>query len=85
MSTPLLIAMPGNEAMAAALARALDAEIGQIEMRQFPDGESYVRLLRDPGSRSVGMVCTLNEPNGKILGLIFAAATPANSEPRRSG
>jgi hypothetical protein len=36
-STPLLFAMPGNEAFARRLADGLDAEHGEIETQAFPD------------------------------------------------
>jgi ribose-phosphate pyrophosphokinase len=75
MSRPLLIPMPGNEAMAAALATALGGEVGELETRQFPDGESYLRLATDIAGRMVAIVCTLDHPNGKFLPLSFTAAT----------
>lgn len=75
MTAPLLIAMPGNQAMSLALAQMLGAELGQIELRAFPDGETYLRLLKDVSGRSAIIVCTLDRPNDKILPLIFAAAT----------
>lgn len=75
MTAPLLIAMPGNEAMTASLAKALNAEVGQLEMRAFPDGETYLRLLSNISARNIVLVCTLDRPNEKILPLLFAAAT----------
>jgi ribose-phosphate pyrophosphokinase len=75
MTTPLFIAMPGNEAMALALARALGAEIGQLEQHAFPDGETYLRFVTDVAGRALVIVCTLDRPDGKILPLLFAAAT----------
>jgi ribose-phosphate pyrophosphokinase len=74
--TPLLVvAMPGNEATASDLAHGLGAEIGQLQIREFPDGESYVRFLTDPARRTLIIVCTLAHPNDKILQLIFSSAT----------
>jgi len=75
MTPPLLIAMLGNEAMTQKLARTLDADVGQVELRAFPDGESYLRFLSDLSGRTLVMVCTLDRPNEKILPLLFAAAT----------
>jgi ribose-phosphate pyrophosphokinase len=75
MTTPLVIGMPGNEAMTLALAQALDAEVGQIEVRSFPDGETYLRYLTDISERRLVVVCTLDRPNSKFLPLLFAAAT----------
>lgn len=73
MTRPLLFAMPGNEAFAVSLARHLDADTGALEVRRFPDGESYVRLDTDVTGREVAFVCCLHEPDLKFLQLIFAA------------
>lgn len=75
MSAPLLIAMPANEAMAAEIARDIGADVGGLELRKFPDGETYLRLMSDPAGRSVVVVCTLAHPDDKILPLVFTAAT----------
>lgn len=69
----LILPMPGNEALAAALASRCGAELGRIETRRFPDGESYVRLHGDPAGRSVVLVCTLAHPDDQFLPLVFAA------------
>jgi ribose-phosphate pyrophosphokinase len=74
MSAPLVIAMPGNEAMAASLAGHLGSEIGELEIRAFPDGETYLRFRTELSQRSLAIVCTLDRPNDKILPLLFAAA-----------
>jgi ribose-phosphate pyrophosphokinase len=75
MTPPLVIAMPGNEAMTLALAQALGADVGQLELRSFPDGETYLRFLTDISERTLIVICTLDRPNGKFLPLLFAAAT----------
>lgn len=75
MTVPLLIALPGNERLATDLATALDYELGQIETRQFPDGETYLRFIANPTARSVAIACTLDHPDDKFLRLVFAAAT----------
>ena len=38
MTAPLLVAMPGNEGLAASLAEKLGVEVGHVETRRFPDG-----------------------------------------------
>ena len=75
MTAPVVIAMPGNEAMAASLAQRLDGEVGRLEVRSFPDGETYLRFVTDLAGRRLVLVCTLDHPNNKILSLLFAAAT----------
>ncbi|MBI4275457.1 MAG: ribose-phosphate pyrophosphokinase [Rhizobiales bacterium] len=75
MTSPLLVAMPGNERLAMELAEAVGFELGGLETRQFPDGETYLRFVTTPKGRSVAIICTLAHPNEKILPLIFSAAT----------
>jgi ribose-phosphate pyrophosphokinase len=75
MTTPLLLPMPGNEALTAAIGSALGWTVGEIEERRFPDGESYVRIRTRLEGGPVVLVCTLARPDEKFLPLIFAAAT----------
>jgi ribose-phosphate pyrophosphokinase len=42
-------------------------------MRQFPDGESYVRLSAPCEARDVIVVASLDRPNPKVLPLLFLA------------
>ena len=69
----LTLALPGNEALAHQLAQACGSDVGSIETRRFPDGESYVRLHGDPAGRAVDLVCTLDRPDPQFLSLVFAA------------
>jgi ribose-phosphate pyrophosphokinase len=78
MSRPLLFAMPGNESFAAALARHLNAEVGALEVRRFPDGESYVRIDTAVAGRQLAIVNSLHEPDPQFLPLIFAAKLAAD-------
>jgi len=72
---PLIFSLPGNETLAASLARELDAEPGSVEIRRFPDGESYVRILSQVSGRECLLVATLDRPDDKILPLSFLATT----------
>ena len=47
------------------------AELGTFTVRRFPDGESYVRLLCDVEGRQAAVVCTLFQPDDKILPLYY--------------
>jgi ribose-phosphate pyrophosphokinase len=67
--------MPGNEALAAAIAATRGDDVGRLEMRRFPDGETYVRLLDGVAERDVVIVCTLARPDPQLAGLVFAAGT----------
>lgn len=70
---PLFLPMPGNEGFALALAAATGGEVGQIETRRFPDGETYLRLLSPVAGRAVDLVATLAGPDPDFLRLAFAA------------
>lgn len=52
---PLLFPLPGNEDLARKLAGRIGAELGEIEMRRFPDEETYVRFITSPSGRSIGL------------------------------
>ena len=69
----VILPLPGNEAFAQALAEAGGFELGALETRRFPDGESYVRLLSDVAGKCVDLVCTLVRPDDGFLRLVFAA------------
>jgi ribose-phosphate pyrophosphokinase len=71
----LVVALPGSEHLGADLAARLDAELGVVETRQFPDGESYVRVRSDVAGREVVLVCTLARPDAQFLRLVFTAGT----------
>jgi ribose-phosphate pyrophosphokinase len=73
MSEPFVIALPGNETMAAKL--ATDAQLGSLDVHYFPDGETHLKFETDLRGRRVIFVCTLDRPDAKYLPLIFAAAT----------
>lgn len=69
----LIVPLPGNEAFAERLAAAGGFELGRLETRRFPDGESYVRHLSDVAGRTVDLVCSLARPDPGFLSLVFAA------------
>lgn len=71
----LVFALPGNESFAQSLASLLQADIGEVVIRRFPDGESYVRILSDVQGQKVVLVCTLHQPDQKLLPLYFLAKT----------
>lgn len=73
--TPLLLALPGNEAFAKSLAQSLGWPASEVAPRRFPDGEAYVRINDECAGRSVALVCTLDRPDEKVLPLLFAADT----------
>jgi ribose-phosphate pyrophosphokinase len=69
----LVIPLPGNDAFAEAIAQHAGFELGALEVRRFPDQESYVRLLSEVEGRDIDFACTLAKPDPGFLQLIFAA------------
>jgi ribose-phosphate pyrophosphokinase len=72
---PFVFAMPGSERQGRDLAGQLGAEMGVLETRQFPDGESYVRIVSVVAGREVVLICSLARPDDQFLRLVFAART----------
>ncbi|MCZ4348001.1 ribose-phosphate pyrophosphokinase [Devosia neptuniae] len=72
-TTRLVLPLPGNEAFAQRLVDHGGWELGGMETRRFPDGETYVRLLSDVKDKVVDLVCTLARPDDGFLRLIFTA------------
>lgn len=72
---PIVLPLPGNEQLARSLVAKLDAELGRSTVRQFPDGETYVRVETPIADRSIILVGTLDRPDQKIMPLILLAAT----------
>lgn len=75
MKPLVVIGLPGNEALVTALARGLNAELGELTVRQFPDGETYVRVGATVWGYSVVLACGLERPDAKTLPLYLTAAT----------
>lgn len=71
----IFFSLPGNENLTAILIQKEKAEKGTVEIRQFPDGETYVQILSDVKDKDVVLVCTLHKPDSKLLPLFFVAKT----------
>ena len=70
---PLFFPLPGNEELTSRLCAQHVGDLGALDTRRFPDGETYVRLLDEVSGRSVVLVCTLDRPDEKTMRMLFAA------------
>jgi ribose-phosphate pyrophosphokinase len=70
--SPLIFSLGDTRQLAANLLEQ-GFERGEVERRQFPDGESYVRLATPVTGRDVVLLCSLDGPDAKTLPLLFAA------------
>lgn len=57
------------------LVMGLNANHGQFETRQFPDGESYLRIITKVKKQHCLVVADLSHPNRKFLPLLFLLDT----------
>lgn len=82
---PVILAMPGNERAADALAAVLGLDRGAASVRRFPDGESHVRVESPLEHRHVLIVCTLDRPDDKLVALLLLASAARDSGARSVG
>ena len=71
----IFFALSGNEQITISIANKLNAEMGEISIRQFPDGETYLRILSNVKDKEAYIICTLNNPDSKFLPFYFFAKT----------
>lgn len=71
----ILFSLPGNEELTRKLAEQLQFETGISNIRQFPDGETYVQIKSDVKGKRVVLVCTLHQPDNKLLPIYFLSKT----------
>jgi len=85
----VLLTMPGQATLAESLCEQADLQTGlqagQMELRRFPDGESYVRVLSDVKGADVAILCQLHHPDDKILPLLLLVSTLRDLGVRRIG
>ncbi|PAY10607.1 phosphoribosylpyrophosphate synthetase [Bradyrhizobium sp. UFLA03-84] len=63
--------MPTSAGIGRALAEQLDAPGHEIALHRFPDGE--LRVTVGPAAPTTVICCSLNDPNEKLIALLFAA------------
>lgn len=73
--SPILYVMPGQETLARNLMALTDWQPGQMLIRQFPDGETYIRVLDDVRDRQVIILSQLHHPDETTLPLLLMADT----------
>jgi ribose-phosphate pyrophosphokinase len=81
----LLYVMPGQEILGRSLLAQSDFDAGELELRHFPDGESYIRVLDDVRGAEVAILCQLHQPDDKVLPLLLLVATLRDLGVRRVG
>ena len=73
MSRAIVLSLPVDAGFGQRLAEVMHADHAQLQLRQFPDGESHLTLPPDLTGRNVAINCTLAQPDPKLAPLLFAA------------
>jgi ribose-phosphate pyrophosphokinase len=81
----MVLALPQSASLARRVSELAAMPLGTVESRQFPDGETYLRIDADCTDKSIVLVCTLDRPNDKILPLVFLADAARAMGARRVG
>jgi len=72
----LVLGGSAGDHIAVKLASILNAELGDIEVKKFPDGETYVRIQADVTGKDVVYVNSLQKgPNDLTVETLFTLAT----------
>lgn len=64
-----------NHPLTKSICSGLNAKEGSVSVRQFPDGETYLRIRTDVMNLPCIIIADLSAPNAKFLPLIFLANT----------
>jgi len=72
---PVIISLFDDNPVVHMIAKRQGYEVGQVLLRDFPDGESYIKFQHDLHDRELILLTSLDRPNTKILPLIFVAET----------
>ena len=67
----IVFSLPGNELLTEKIIQKTHFEKGDFILHHFPDGETDVRIISPIENKKVYIICTLQNPNEKILPLFF--------------
>jgi ribose-phosphate pyrophosphokinase len=81
----LVVALPGGETVAAALAHELQCPSTALAVHRFPDGETLVRFDVPLAGECVVLAGSLHQPDAKTLPLVFAAEAARELDAARIG
>lgn len=73
--SPILFSLFGSTAITKAIHAELGFDIGAITLHQFPDNETVIKIDSLVHDREVVFIANLEQPNSKLLPLLFAAET----------
>lgn len=79
----IVAGMPGSHSFSTRLSEALSAALTEVDVHRFPDGESLPRFSSSLEGRDVVLVAHLQEPDARIVSLLFAARTAREAGAQR--
>ncbi len=68
---PIIFHFPENEGLSKSINKIANFQFGEIIIRRFPDGESYLRLKSDVKGKDVYLVAGLQNPDLMAMPLMF--------------
>lgn len=71
----VILFAPTQHPMLYSLSQQLEAAVGDVENRHFPDGESFLKVASDVAGKTCIILMDLTYPDKKYLPLIFLANT----------
>lgn len=74
-TSPLLFSLFDNSDLALAIQKILNCDIGKINIHTFPDKETLIRFDSSLENREIIFIASSNNPNNKLMPLLFASAT----------
>jgi ribose-phosphate pyrophosphokinase len=63
----IVIGGPTTESLASKVAKELGIEAGKLEVRRFPDGEKYLRVLTDVRGQNVAVIQSIHHTPDELL------------------
>jgi len=81
----IYFAMPGSDTMADLLAMHTGASRGRLERHRYPDGEAKIQVAPLPAESEAVLVASLEDPDGKVMSLLLAAAALRDNGARSVG
>ncbi|MEL6670766.1 MAG: ribose-phosphate diphosphokinase [Bacteroidota bacterium] len=85
MTDRIFFPLFGGDKLAENLAKKLPGTLGRVLTRKFPDGETYLKLLDRVTDKEVIIVAPLENPDSKILPVLFLARTARQYGARKIG
>lgn len=81
----LLFSFPGYEELSTKIMSQSGVAAGDVIVRHFPDGESFVQLQTDVRNKNICIVCGLDQPDQKTVPLMFFSKVAKELGAKRVG